>query len=601
MANDNHQTGTGSASTGSSRHPSPQPYPAPPVRSSTSGRVSNDDGKSSRDRESLSYVPQLELHRDVSNPFNHPLLPIEDERLASRRENDASRASSQDGAEVHRDLHGSASSERSESPSRVQRPDAGQMERKSSSSSATAVETDSRDQVEPEGESEGEDDELPPVIATDFCDSPAAVGEPEDIGGLRNGSDRLNSAEGGTSKHGSSSTTHSTPTPQSKRHRSPSQSSSRPRVMSGLAPSLRSSLPSLRRGAGSSRRDSLLPLPATTHRQPTTRGSQGGSASSHARRRDVHGDRGSGNSSSTSAVSTSRSQGTARRKVSNLSSQSSAPSARHPARHRAGNNAGDGSDSETEVERAQDEDTRHRQKNSEDEQSRPPGISGTDVAVGHAAASAARRLKGNSGDSRPRQNSRAGSSFKSFTSKLHMPRPGGGGSGNRGESFYAQQARMVREQSQTKGDNEMLRQQLAEDGLIMDDDGEVMNRDRGWSNPSSRGGSGNTDKEKGNGDGKEGATPRKQGSAHSGQGRGNGDNGNGEGGKGGDQGDGDDNDTPVPPMPRRTTLGTAASYTSTIVYTSVFADIKNDSIAMAGEFVGTILFLITSLGVSTRL
>lgn len=34
-----------------------------------------------------------------------------------------------------------------------------------------------------------------------------------------------------------------------------------------------------------------------------------------------------------------------------------------------------------------------------------------------------------------------------------------------------------------------------------------------------------------------------------------------------------------------------------LVRESLFADIKNDSIAMAGEFVGTILFLVTSLGV----
>lgn len=37
---------------------------------------------------------------------------------------------------------------------------------------------------------------------------------------------------------------------------------------------------------------------------------------------------------------------------------------------------------------------------------------------------------------------------------------------------------------------------------------------------------------------------------------------------------------------------------STYVKESVFVDIRNDSIAMAGEFVGTILFLVTSLGVS---
>jgi hypothetical protein len=37
---------------------------------------------------------------------------------------------------------------------------------------------------------------------------------------------------------------------------------------------------------------------------------------------------------------------------------------------------------------------------------------------------------------------------------------------------------------------------------------------------------------------------------------------------------------------------------STYVKKSFFADIRNDSIAMAGEFVGTILFLVTSLGVS---
>lgn len=55
---------------------------------------------------------------------------------------------------------------------------------------------------------------------------------------------------------------------------------------------------------------------------------------------------------------------------------------------------------------------------------------------------------------------------------------------------------------------------------------------------------------------------------------------------------------PRPERPRRPTLASAVSYTSTIVVTSIFADIKNDAIAMAGEFVGTILFLITSLGVS---
>lgn len=37
---------------------------------------------------------------------------------------------------------------------------------------------------------------------------------------------------------------------------------------------------------------------------------------------------------------------------------------------------------------------------------------------------------------------------------------------------------------------------------------------------------------------------------------------------------------------------------SILVKESLFADIKNDSIAMAGEFVGTILFLVISLGVS---
>lgn len=39
---------------------------------------------------------------------------------------------------------------------------------------------------------------------------------------------------------------------------------------------------------------------------------------------------------------------------------------------------------------------------------------------------------------------------------------------------------------------------------------------------------------------------------------------------------------------------------SILVRESIFVDIRNDSIAMAGEFVGTILFLILSLGVSPR-
>jgi hypothetical protein len=142
---------------------------------------------------------------------------------------------------------------------------------------------------------------------------------------------------------------------------------------------------------------------------------------------------------------------------------------------------------------------------------------------------------------------------------------------------------MVRNRSEAKTDDEMLRQQMAEDGLIMDDDGNIVNRDRGWSNPPSRGGSG--DKEKNNAsagrDDEEGQNRREENDRD--------DERHDQDGQG---------DTSVPSMPRRATFGQSVSYTSTVVYTSIFADIKNDSIAMAGEFVGTILFLITSLGVS---
>lgn len=50
--------------------------------------------------------------------------------------------------------------------------------------------------------------------------------------------------------------------------------------------------------------------------------------------------------------------------------------------------------------------------------------------------------------------------------------------------------------------------------------------------------------------------------------------------------------------PRADTRPSIIKQGSMMVKESLFEDIGNDAIAMAGEFVGTILFLVTSLGVS---
>ena len=462
-------------------------------------------------------------------------------------------------------------------------PQPTQRESDSGNSSATAVDPDHTEAV-------GADDGLPPVIATDYCESPAAVGVVEDAGGLGgvhgSGSSKTRTGGGESGRHSkdsSSSASASTTTPRTpNRHRSASASHSAssnastgtgtgPRMMSGLSPAIRDKLPSFRKATSSKTRSgSLLPLPATTHREPTNRGS----ASSARRDRS-----GNSSGSSTSAMSTSRSAtSTARRKRSNLSAhtrQSSAQAYRNSVESET-------TGSETEVDNTphsqrdrQGSGTGHSDRPSGQHSQAPKsafdGISGNELAAGHAAASLVRRMTGGSVERQKRQHSRA-----SLGARMGSRRTTGAGH----TSDYQSQARMVRERDRTASDNDILRKQLEEDGLMMDEEGHVVNRDRGWSNPPSRGGSGGVKGDNGEKDG------QKQGGGH------------GDGQDQTEEGEGGD-DVPVPPpAPRRTTLGTSVSYTSTIVYTSIFADIKNDSIAMAGEFVGTILFLITSLGVS---